>query len=93
MTLSQLVEQTYSLIDVKFVSLRAFIQQMLHLIKSVEFHFTYNQLTLLWNQFVVNLRRDIPEPRFITTLRQFLEQINNKTPIWMELAQRQQQRP
>ena len=92
--LSQLVGQTYSLTDMKFTSPRAFIQQMLHLAKSAEFHSTYNQLTLLWNQFAVNLRRDIPEPRSTTTISQFLEQVNSKTPIWMELAQRQsQQRP
>ena len=93
--LSQLVGQTYSLHDIKHTSPRAFIQQMLHLAKSAEFHSTYNQLTLLWNQFAVNLRRDLPEPQPSTTIGQFLEQVDTKTPIWMELAYRQspQQRP
>ena len=91
--LSQLVGQTYSLQDIKHTSPRAFIQQMLHLAKSAEFHSTYNQLTLLWNQFAVNLRRDLPEPQPHTTVGQFLEQVDCKTPIWMELAQRQSQRP
>lgn len=70
---------------------RAFIQHMLHLAKSADFNSTYNQLTLLWNQFAVILRRDIPEPRPTTSLRQFLEQVDSKTPIWLELAQRQSQ--
>ena len=45
--LSQLVGQTYSLADMKRTSPRAFIQQMLHLAKSAEFHSTFNQLALL----------------------------------------------
>lgn len=89
--LSQLVGQTYSLNDIKHTSPRAFIQQMLHHAKSAEFHSVYNQLTLLWNQFAVNLRRNLPEPRPATTLRQFLEQVDSKTPIWMKLTQRQSQ--
>ena len=87
--LSQLVGHMYSLADMKHTSPRAFIQQMLHLAKSAEFHSTFNQLTLLWNQFAVNLRRDIPEPRPSTSLHQFMEQVDSKTSIWLELAQRQ----
>ena len=64
---------------------------MLHLAKAANFDSIYNQLTLLWNQFAVGLRRDLSEPRSTTTLRQFLEQVDSKTPIWLELAQRQQQ--
>ena len=79
--LSQLIGQTYSLHDIKHTFSRAFIQQMLHLIKSIEFHIIYNQLTLFWNQFAVNLRRDLPEPQLYTTIDQFLEQMDSKTPI------------
>lgn len=89
--LSQLVGQTYSLVDMQHTSPRAFIQHMLHLAKSANFDSTYNQLTLLWNQFAVNLRRDLPEPQQSTTIGQFLEQVDSKTPIWLELAQRQSQ--
>ena len=65
---------------------------MLHLVKAAELGPTYNQLTLVWNQLAVNLRRDIPKPRPITTLRQFFEQVDFKTVIWKELATRQPQR-
>ena len=63
--LSQLVGRTYSLNDMRHTSPRAFIQHMLHLVKSADSR--YNQLTLLWNQFAVNLRRDLPEPQPNTT--------------------------
>lgn len=89
--LSQLVGQTYSLADMQHTSPRAFIQHMLHLAKSANFNSTYNQLTLLWNQFAVNLRRDLPEPQQSTTIGQFLDQVDSKTSIWLELAQRQSQ--
>lgn len=52
----------------------------------------YNQLYLIWNQFDVNLRRDIPESRSSTTIGQFLNQVDSKTSIWLEMSQRQQQR-
>ena len=67
--LSQLVGQTYTLNDIRHTSPRAFIQQMLHLAKSAEFHSTHNQLTLLWNQFAViyrSHRRLLPLVSFLT---------------------------
>ena len=45
--LSRLVSQTYLLNDVKYTSPRAFIQQMLHLVKAAELGPIYNQLTLV----------------------------------------------
>ena len=89
--LSQLVGQTYSLNDIRHTSPRAFIQHMLHLAKSAEFYSTHNQLTLLWNQFAVNLRRDLPEPQATTTIGEFLDQVDSKTAIWLEMAQKSQQ--
>lgn len=90
--LSQLVGQMYGLADIRHTSPRAFIQQMLHLAKSAEMTSVYNQLCLIWNQFDVNLRRDIPEPRPSTTIGQFFNQVDSKTSIWLELSQRQSQR-
>ena len=89
--LSQLIKQTYSLHDIKHTSSRAFIQQMLYLIKSIEFYITYNQLTLFWNQFVVNLRRNLSKSQSYIIIDQFLEQMNVKTPIWLEFVNRQSQ--
>ncbi|KAM0805252.1 hypothetical protein BDR22DRAFT_884789 [Usnea florida] len=43
--LSQLVGQTYTLIDIRHATPRAFIQHMLHVAKSAEIHSTHNQLT------------------------------------------------
>ena len=62
---------------------------MLHLAKSAELGSTVHQLTLIWNQLAVNLRRDIPEPRPTITLSQFIDQVDSKTAIWTELAMRQ----
>ena len=64
---------------------------MLRLAKSAELTSTFNQLTLIWNPFPVNLRRDILEPRPSTTIGHFLNQADFKTGIWMELAMRQPQ--
>lgn len=82
----------YGLKDIRHISPCAFIQQMLHLAKSAEMTSVYNQLYLIWNQFDVNLRRDIPESRSSTTIGQFLNQVDSKTSIWLEMSQRQQQR-
>ena len=91
--LSQIVSQTYSLSDIRHTSPRAFVQQMLHLAKSAGIDSRYTRLTLIWNRFAVNLRRDIPEPRPSTTISQFLNQVDSKTSIWMELSQRQPYQP
>ena len=92
--LSQLVGQTYTLNDMRYSSPRAFIQHMLHVAKSAEIHSTHNQLTMIWNQFAVNLRIHIPEPQASTTIGQFMEQVDSKTAMWLEMAQKshQQQR-
>lgn len=90
--LSQMVGQMYSLNDMRHTTPRAFIQQMLHLAKSAELHSTHNQLTMIWNQFAVNLRIHIPEPQASTTIGQFIEQVDSKTAIWYEMAQKSQQR-
>ena len=66
--LSQLVGQMYSLNDIRYTSPKAFIQHMLHLAKSAEMHTTNNQLIWIWNQFAVNLRRDLPESQAYTII-------------------------
>ena len=47
--LSQLVGQTYTLINIRHATPRAFIQHMLHVAKSAEIHSTHNQLSMIWN--------------------------------------------
>ena len=65
---------------------------MLHLAKSAEMHSTHNQLTIIWNQFAVNLRIHIPEPQASTTIGQFMDQVDSKTAMWLEMVQKSQQR-
>ena len=52
---------------------------------------THNQLTLIRNQFAVNLRLHLPEPTASTTIGQFMEQVDSKTAMWFEMAQKSQQ--
>ena len=59
---------------------------MLHLAEAAELGSTHNQTTLIWNQLAVNPCRDIPEPRAITTLSRFIDQVDSKTATWTELA-------
>ena len=88
--LTLLTSQTYALNDVKYRSPRAWIQEMLHYAKAANLLSTHNQLTIIWNRLSVQLRQHIPEPSPSTTLSQFLKQIDSKTSIWMELANRPQ---
>lgn len=70
------------------VNPRIFVTEMLHLARAANFTSTYNQLIVIWNRFQVTLRRDIPEPTQHTSLGQFLDQIDSKTAVWYELANR-----
>ena len=96
--LSQLIHRSYGMQDLRNNKHpRAFIQEMLHLAKAANLESLDNQLTMIWNQLHVSLRRDIPEPTKYTSLGQFLEHIDSKVSIWHGLAQRppfqQQQQP
>ncbi len=91
--LSQMAGQTYGLADIRHTSPRAFVQQMLHLAKSAQMDSVYNQLAIIWNQFIVSLRQHIPKPQPRTTIGRFLEKVDSKTAIWLELSQRSQHRP
>ena len=88
--LAQLTNQSYSLATIKYTTPRSWIMQMLHWAKAAELESTYNRLVLIWNKLDVTLRRDIPEPTANTSLALFLEQIDSKTAIWYEMADRQQ---
>ena len=89
--LAQLTSQSYSLTDIRHTSPRAWIQQMLYLSKSAGLDSVYNQLLVIWNRLAVSLRRDVPEPQPTTSIGQFLMDVDAKTDIWLELAQRQSQ--
>ena len=65
---------------------------MLHYAKAAKLNSIYNQLTLIWNRFHYTLRRDLSEPKVSTTMQRFLEDIDAKTSIWYEMADRQADR-
>ncbi|KAG6997636.1 hypothetical protein G7Y79_00039g075980 [Physcia stellaris] len=91
--LSRLTNQKYSLNDIKRgVTPRAWFLQMLRYAKAANLLDTFNQVTMIWNRFDVILRRDIPEPNEHTTVARFLQDIDAKTSIWYEMADRQADR-
>ena len=91
--LSRLTSQKYSLNDIKRgVTSRAWFLQMLRYAKAANLLDSFNQLTMIWNRFDVVLRRDIPEPNEHTTVARFLQDIDAKTSIWYEMADRQASR-
>ena len=87
--LSQLTYRTYGMQDLRNnVSPRSFVMEMLHLAKAAELESIFNQLTMVWNRLHMSLRQHIPEPTKTTSLGQFLDQIDAKTVIWYDLANR-----
>ena len=63
---------------------------MCYFAKAAAFDFTYNQLTTMWNQLNVQLRRDISMSDSHITLAAFLNQLKEKISIWEKMADRQQ---
>ena len=82
--LSRLVSQSYSSYDLGR-SPRIWIHQMLHYARAAEIDSTFNQLTIIWNRFDANLRRDIPMPKPHTRLADFLDQIDVMYPTWVDI--------
>ena len=82
--LSRLVSQSYSSYDLSR-SPRIWIHQMLHYARAAEIDSPFNQLTIIWNRFDANLRRDIPMPKPHTRLADFLEQIDAMYPTWVDI--------
>ncbi len=83
-----LTSSSFGLHDIGRLSPRAWISEMRHCAKAANLDSPYNQLTIIWSRLHVDLRRDIPEPSTSTTLAMFYEDIDSKTPIWRELADR-----
>ena len=79
----------FSLTSLKTMKPRTWAMHMRYLAKAAAFDSTYNQLTTMWNQLDVQLRRDVPMPGPHTSLTSFLEQLDEKTAIWEEMADRQ----
>ena len=82
--LSRLVSQSYSSNDLSR-SPRIWIHQMLHYARAAEIDSTFNQLTIIWNRFDANLRRDIPMPKPHTRLTEFLDHIDIMYPTWVDI--------
>ena len=77
--LSRLLSQSYSSYDLSR-SPRIWIHQMLHYARAAEIDLLFNQLTIIWNGFDANLRRDIPMPKPHTRLAEFLDYIDVMYP-------------
>lgn len=65
---------------------RAHIQNMLHLAKAANLVSMHDQLTLIYTSFNVQLRVGFPAPTQTTTLGEFLEEADARTPGWFEYA-------
>ena len=87
----QLGQISYGLRDIQFTSPRVFVQRILYLVKAAELESTYHQILMIRNRFRFTLRQHLPTPERDTTLGQFLDQIDEKTWIWEEMAERQEQ--
>lgn len=86
MALAQLTSSFYTLVTIKHTPPRVWILHMLHLAKAADIISTHNQLTLIWNRFHVQLRRDLLESTSHTELKGFLEWIDSRISIWQEMA-------
>ena len=82
--LSRLISQSYSSYDLSR-SPRIWIHQMLHYARAAEIDSPFNQLTIIWNRFDANLRKDIPMPKPHTRLADFLEHIDMMYPTWVDI--------
>jgi hypothetical protein len=86
--LATLTSSSFGLHDIGYLSPRAWILEMRHCAKAANLDSTYNQLTIIRNRLDVDIRLDIPEPSASTTWAMFYEDIDSKTSIWRELADR-----
>ena len=89
--LSQLLSpsSTYTLANARQNPPRVWAYYMLRLAKSAGFDSTYKQLDLLWNQLHWEIQRYVPNPEPDTALTTFLDQMDSKLPILLEIADRQ----
>ena len=70
-------------------SFRVFAQKMLRHVKVAEMTSMFNQLIIVWNNIDVKFRRDIFEFTVVISLFSFLNQLNSKINIWLELTRNQ----
>ena len=80
---------TYTLANARQNPPRVWAYYMLRLAKSAGFDSTYKQLKLLWNQLHWEIRRYVPEPKPDTALTTFLDAMDSKLPILLEIADRE----
>ena len=82
--------ERYTLADVRVDKFfRIFVQKMLRHVKVAKMTSMYNQLIIVWNNIDVKFRRDIFEFTVVISLFNFLNQLNNKISIWLELTRNQ----
>ena len=90
--MSRIITSTYTMHDALLrKDPREFATEILRMAKAACINRTYNQLTLCYGQFDIELRRDLTAPSQTITPAAFLEMLDGKRKIWFELAQRQNQ--
>ena len=87
--LSRLINQKYSLNDIKRITFKAWFLQMFRYVKIVNFLDIFNQLIMIWNRIDVLFRRDIFESNSQIIIKRFLKNIDVKISIWYEMIDRQ----
>jgi hypothetical protein len=85
-----LATEKFTLADIRNgKSIRAYAQSMIRHARSAEMTSEANQLIAIWNGLDLPIRIQIPMPTS-TSLRKFLEEIDNKEPIFVEMANRRE---
>ena len=80
---------SYTLASARHNPPRVWAHYMLYLAKSAGFDSTYNRLNLLWNRLDCEIRRYVPKPEPDTLLTAFLDAMDEKVPILLEIADRE----
>jgi hypothetical protein len=88
-----LAEEKFTLTEIRAgKNVRSFIQAMFWHAKAAEMSSTYNQLVAMWNGLDLPLRMQITMPTIATTTRKFMEELDAKEPIFIEMANRNRDR-
>ena len=66
------------------ISLTAYVQAMVRNGRNAGLP-TSNQLSLAWNKLDPELQRDVPRPRYDTTVASFIEQLEERKDMWKRL--------
>ena len=87
MILARIQNIKYIMNDVKQQkNFRLFAQNFFRIVKTANLTSIHNQLIIAWNNLAWQFCQHIFESTEHTTIREFLEQLNNQTSIWYEMT-------